>query len=163
MVRSATLKDVSRIAEILIFAKRTAYRSIFKNDKVTFGEMQVLPLALEYQNNPDLLKNIIVYDDEFVKGMANIKENFNDDGTVSIEIIEIYVDPFFQGCGIGRALLEEAERYAASRKASGISLWVLEKNMQTRNFYEKYGMKLSGEKKLEEGTTEYIVEYTKKF
>ena len=163
MIRNAVLKDVSRIAEILIFAKRSAYRNIFQNDKVTFGEMQVLPLALEYQNNPDLLKNIIVYDDEFVKGLVNIIERTNADGTTIIEIVEIYVDPFFQGSGIGLALLKEAERYGRNKKASGISLWVLEKNAKTRIFYEKYGLELSGEKKLEEGTTEYIVKYIKDF
>ncbi|HHV31503.1 hypothetical protein [Caproiciproducens sp. LBM24188] len=64
MIRNATEKDASRIAEILIFSKRVAYRSIFQNDKVSFGEMQVLPLAMEYIKNPELLEHIFVYDDE---------------------------------------------------------------------------------------------------
>ena len=42
-IRKAELKDVSRIAEILIFTKRTQYRPIFNDDQVSFGEMQVLP------------------------------------------------------------------------------------------------------------------------
>ena len=45
MIRRATIADASRIAEILIFAKRTNYRKIFQNDKVSFGEMQVYLLA----------------------------------------------------------------------------------------------------------------------
>ena len=163
MIRKANPDDISRIAEILIFTKRSTYRSIFQIDKVSFGDMQVLPLALEYQNNPGLIENIIVYDDEFVKGMANTKEYAADDGAMIIEIVEIYVDPFFQGLGIGRALLEEIERYGKNRKINEISLWVLEKNTGTRAFYEKYGFELSGEKKLEEGTTEYIVRYAKRF
>lgn len=32
MVRHATMKDISRIAEIIVFGKRTAYRSIFENN-----------------------------------------------------------------------------------------------------------------------------------
>ena len=47
-IRKAELKDVSRIAEILIFTKRTQYRPIFNDDQVSFGEMQVLPTAREY-------------------------------------------------------------------------------------------------------------------
>ena len=47
MIRRATPDDASRIAEILIFAKRTNYRSIFLNDFVSFHEMQVYPLAKE--------------------------------------------------------------------------------------------------------------------
>ena len=48
MIRRATIRDASRIAEISIFTKRINYRSIFNNDKVLFGEMQVYPLAKEY-------------------------------------------------------------------------------------------------------------------
>ena len=70
-IRKATPEDASRIAEILIFAKRTNYRSIFCNDKVSFGEMQVYPLAKEYIDCPDKLQNIWVYDDEFVKEFIN--------------------------------------------------------------------------------------------
>ena len=53
MIRHATIADASRIAEILIFTKRMNYRKIFQNDKVSFGEMQVYPLAKNYIDNPD--------------------------------------------------------------------------------------------------------------
>lgn len=89
-IRKATCEDASRIAEILIFAKRMNYRSIFRNDKVSFGEMQVYPLAKEYIECPDKLQNIWVYDDEFVKGMINIAGN---------RIKELYVDTFFPESG----------------------------------------------------------------
>lgn len=74
MIRHASTEDASRIAEILIFSKRMNYRTIFHNDKVTFGEMQVYKLAKEYIDNPEKLQNIWVYDDEFVKGMIHIEE-----------------------------------------------------------------------------------------
>jgi putative acetyltransferase len=48
MIRRAEVNDASRLAEILIFAKRTAYRQIFNNDNVSFNEMQVLDLALDF-------------------------------------------------------------------------------------------------------------------
>lgn len=91
MIRKAVGEDASRIAEILIFAKRTAYRTIFKNDKVSFGKMQVLPLALAYRDSPDLLADLFVYEDEFVKGVIRISI----DGCTA-EIRELYVDPFFK-------------------------------------------------------------------
>lgn len=52
-IRRAAPKDASRLAEILIFAKRVAYRPIFQNDAVSFGQMQVLPLANEYLGSPE--------------------------------------------------------------------------------------------------------------
>jgi hypothetical protein len=51
MIRKAATKDASRLAEILIFVKRTAYRLIFNNDKVSFNEMQLLNLALAFRDN----------------------------------------------------------------------------------------------------------------
>ena len=82
MIRRAKVNDASRIAEILIFTKRVNYRQIFQNDVVSFGEMQVYPLAKELIDYPDKLKNIWVYDDDFVKGMIHIN---------GPEIAELYV------------------------------------------------------------------------
>ena len=36
-------------------------------------------------------------------------------------------------------------------------LWVLEKNIKAIRFYERNGFVATGEKKLEEGTTEYLM------
>lgn len=144
MIRRATVNDASRIAEILVFTKRMNYRKIFQNDKVSFGEIQVYPLAKEYMENPDKLEHIWVYDDVFVKGMIHIEED---------KIVELYVDSFFENQGIGGELI----RFAIAEKACK-NLWVLEKNTDARRFYEKHGFTLTGVRQLEEGTTEYIVE-----
>lgn len=85
-IRKATIKDVSRLSEILIFSKRINYRAIFNNDKVSFKEMQVFALAQEYLTDTNKLENIWVYDDEFVKRMINIENK---------QIKELYVDSFF--------------------------------------------------------------------
>ena len=37
-------------------------------------------------------------------------------------------------------------------------LWVLEKNTDARRFYGRHGFTDTGNKRLEDGTTEYIVE-----
>ena len=36
-------------------------------------------------------------------------------------------------------------------------LWALERNIKAIRFYERNGFVITGEKKLEEGTTEYLV------
>ena len=156
------MDDASRLAEILVFAKRTAYRSIFRNDKVSFGEMQVLPLALAFLNDPGLLENTLVFDDEFVKGMINTNGITDKDGTRILEIKELYVDPFFQGDGIGGKLLSAIQTGSQSRGTTAVFLWVLEKNEKARKFYEKHGFILTDEREPEEGTAEFIVKYVKK-
>ncbi|MCM1124106.1 MAG: GNAT family N-acetyltransferase [Eubacterium sp.] len=144
MIRRATLEDASRIAEILIFTKRMNYRRIFRDDQVSFGEMQVYPLAKDYIENPHKLENIWVFDDEFVKGMVHVE------GT---RITELYVDTFFENQGIGAKLIE----YAIGHKGCDC-VWVLEKNTRAISFYERHGFTCTGEKQLEEGTTEFILE-----
>lgn len=142
-IRKAKEKDISRIAEILIFTKRMNYRSIFHDDIVSFGEMQVLPLAKTFLENLSLLDTYWVYDDEFVKGIIRIKDN---------QITELYVDVFFERQGIGKKLLE----FAIKEKNANY-LWVLEKNTLAISFYSRNGFQLSEERKLEDGTPEYII------
>lgn len=143
MIRQATAADASRIAEILIFSKRMNYRKIFQNDKVSFGEMQVYPLAKSYIDNPDKLEGIWVYDDEFVKGVIHHEGK---------QIVELYVDSFFENQGIGSKLIKYAIEYLGCD-----FLWVLEKNISAIRFYQRKGFMITGEKQYEEGTTEHIV------
>ncbi len=142
-IRKAAPKDISRIAEILVFVKRIKYRPIFRNDEYSFGELQVLSVAEKYKE-PAILDNILVYDDGFVKGLIRIEKN---------EIVELYVDYFFQGQGVGSRLIEYAkENYPVD------FLWVIEKNTDAVRFYEAHGFHLTDIKKTEAGTTEVKME-----
>ena len=141
-IRRATAEDVSRIAEILVFEKRMKYRSIFKDDVYAFGELQVLSVAEKYIESGSL-NNMFLYDDGIIKGLIRFEKE---------EILELYVDHFFQGQGIGSELIEFA------KENSQISfLWTIEKNTDAIRFYEAHGFHLTDNRKLEEGTTEYIV------
>ena len=143
MIRKATRNDLSRIAEILVFVKRIKFRPIFQDDEYSFGELQVLRVAEQY-SKPHILDHIFVYDDGgIVKGLIHIE------GT---EIVELYVDYFFQDQGIGSALIEYAkEHYPVS------FLWAIEKNTDAIRFYQAHGFHLTNTKTFEEGTTEYLV------
>ena len=131
MIRKAEPKDISRIAEILVFTKRIKYRSIFHNDEYSFNELQVVKLVEEYGNS-QVLDNIWVYDDGIVKGMIHVEGG---------EIVELYVDYFFWKEGIGSKLVEFAKE-----KFDAKFVWTL-----------AHGFKLNGKRQLEEGTPEYIV------
>ena len=148
MVRKASMQDVSRIAEIIVFGKRVAYRPIFNNDVVSFNELQVINLIEEYRNNPTLVDNMLVYDDGIIKGVIN--RIFKDD---TVEICEFYVEPFFKGNGIGKELIRQVILEARTSKMNIIFLWVIEDNLSARKFYENNGFIASGETCLIEGTT----------
>lgn len=131
-IRRAERADISRIAEILVFAKRAAYRKIFRNDELAFGDLQVLPVAERYLAEPDRLKHVWVYGETFAKGFAAVEGE---------EITKLFVDPFFQGQGIGERLLDYAVR-----ERGGKFLWALEENRAALRFYQKQGFILTGER-----------------
>ncbi len=110
------------------------YRKIFKNDSVSFGEMQVYPLAKRYIDNSDELDRIWVYDDEFVKGMIHIEGK---------QIVELYVDTFFENQGVGSRLI----KYAIEKQDCDY-LWVLEKNVKAIKFYQRHGFVITEEKNM---------------
>ena len=142
MIRKAEKRDLSRIAEILVFVKRIKFRPIFQDDAYSFGELQVLSVAEKY-SSPEILDHIFVYDDGIVKGMIHIEGN---------EIAELYVDYFFWDQGIGSKLLDFAiENFDVK------FLWALEKNSEAIRFYERHGFRLSDNRKFEEDTPEYLV------
>ena len=68
------------------------------------------------------------------------------------QIIEVYVDSFFENQGIGSKLVS----FAIEQMECDF-LWVLEKNIDAIRFYQRHGFALTEEKQYEEGTTEYIV------
>ena len=139
-VRQATIADLSRIAEIVIFNYRLNFYPIFQNDDYYFNELQVSKVAKQYE---DVVGNMWVYDDGAIKGVIQIENS---------EIKKLFVEPALQGKSIGSYLL----RYAiVEHKAN--TLWALEKNVRAIRFYKRHGFNVTTDKKLEEDTTEYLV------
>lgn len=143
MIRKAKKEDLSRIAEIFVFNNRINYFPIFQDAGYSFGELQVVSVIDRYFSRDEVLRDIYVYDDGLVKGFLLLK------GT---EIGKLYVEPCFQSQHIGQALI----RFAIDRGADLV--WALEKNTRAIAFYARHGFRPTGEKKFEEGTTEYLVE-----
>ena len=142
-IRKARMEDAARIAEIEIFNYRMNFYPIFKSDWFYFEELQVPKLIKRYQAEPELIGNTLVYDDGVVKGFVRVRAG---------EVEKLFVEPALQGQTIGAALLE----YAVERQKANF-LWALEKNTRAIAFYQRHGFCLAGEKKLEDGTTEYLV------
>lgn len=161
MIRKAQMKDISRLAEIEVFGKRVAYRPIFQDDNGSFNMIQVGNIIEAYRRNPELLEHISVYDDGIVKGIINWKDCSNGGITDEIELYCFYVEPFFKGQGIGRALLEHLIDEAVKRHKKKIYAWVLKENVPSRRFYERNGFIADGREGLVEGTTAYHMCYVR--
>lgn len=154
-LRKATIEDIPRIAEIIVFTKRHTYRDIFKNDEVSFNVIQVLSEAERYSQS-GALDDMYVYDDGIVKAMINahIEEYY-------IELSDFYVDKFFQKEGIGTYVMNEFMKQA-NIDAKEIKFWVLDKNVPARKFYENLGFRLTGVSQEFENSGFFILQYSKK-
>ena len=144
-VRKANREDLSRIAEILVFNYRLFFYPIFKSDEYYFDELSVPSLMKEFES---ALDSLYVYDDGVVKGFIKIEGTY---------IARLFVEPVLQNGSIGSRLLEYA-----MKEHHADHLWALEKNAKAIRFYERHGFALTGEKKPEDGTSEYLVLLRKK-
>ncbi|MBQ8201898.1 MAG: GNAT family N-acetyltransferase [Clostridia bacterium] len=139
-IRKARPEDAARIAEIEIFNYRLNFYPIFRNDSYYFDELQVPSLARGYAAAPE---SIWVYDDGVVKGFLRWERQ---------EVQKLFVEPVLQGQSIGAALLQHAIT------ENGVSfLWALEKNVRAIAFYTRHGFHLTKDRRLEDGTDEYLV------
>ena len=139
-IRQARREDAERIAEIVVFNYRLNFYPIFRDDGFYFEELRISNQMSRYASE---LETIWVYDDGVVKGFIQI------DGT---EVEKLFVEPVLQGNSIGAKLLE----YAISEQNVD-HLWALEKNTRAIAFYQRYGFRVTDDKKYEEDTTEYLV------
>ena len=145
LIRKADFNDLSRIAEIQVFNYRLYFYPIFKSDEYYFDELRVPSLMREYEAGLD---SLYVYDDGVVKGFIKIEGSY---------IARLFVEPILQNASIGSQLLEYAVK-----EHNANHLWVLEKNTKAMRFYKRHGFIATGEKKLEDGTSEYLVLLKKK-
>jgi len=52
-------------------------------------------------------------------------------------VVDLYVEPEYRKCGVGKALLESVKEWTKSRGLEYLELSVLEENLIGRNFYER--------------------------
>ena len=139
-IRKAECKDLARIAEILVFNYRLFFYPIFQSDEYYFDELSVPALMKKYETELD---SLYVYDDGVVKGFIKIEGTY---------IARLFVEPVLQNAAIGSRLLEFAvQEHRADH------LWALEKNVKAIRFYARHGFFTTGEKKFEDGTSEYLI------
>lgn len=134
MIRKATENDLSRIAEMIVVNYRMNFFQFFHNESFYFSELNVFDVAKDF--DADALKNTYVYDDGVVKGMILVNGD---------ELVKLYVEPQFQSCGIGAALLG----YAVN-ELKITWLWALEYNKRGIAFYKRNGFRLTGERFIED-------------
>ena len=135
MMRAMKHGDILRVAEICAFARRVAFKGIL-SDEHLFVDSSV-PHYVDYfeRDMGHVARQTYVYDDGLVKGFVTMQPC--EDGC--LQILRLYVEPPFQGVGVGSLMLDFCHELAASDGYGKICLWVLEKNIDEIRFYQSRG------------------------
>jgi len=161
MIRKTEPTDIPRIAEIVVYGWRCAFREIL-SDEVLFSEqtvaMRIARLEKSMPENTHLSN--FVYDDGLVKAAMTIGAS-GEKHPNALELWAIYVDPFFQRQGIGEQLLNHCEAEAAARGFREVRISTFQKNVVGRQFYEKMGYSIEGNPEYSEQRNAMMVKYLK--
>jgi ribosomal protein S18 acetylase RimI-like enzyme len=145
----ATIEDAETIAAIHVRTWQTAYEGIVPAQFLA---------ALSIQERANMWRIVISEHHGTVLlaaspngevGFISFGPSRDEDGREKAEIYAIYVLPQFWHQGIGRELLDAAERRLEDQRFIAFTLWVLEKNARARRFYEARGFRLDSSRKEE--------------
>lgn len=168
-VREARPEDAPAIAQAHVLSWQAAYRGLMPDEYLdslsiesrSEGWTRLLTSATSQQTV------FVADEDGDVVGFSSVgppqdAADAAPDGSVG-ELFTIYLRPEAWGRGLGRELLERAERELRDRGYGQAILWVVEGNDRTRRFYEAAGWSLDGGTKIEclPGTEAPAVRYRK--
>jgi GNAT superfamily N-acetyltransferase len=121
--RRATTADADSVADIFFAAK---------------VEMTYLPQLHTEEETRDWMRDVVLRDLEV--WVAEFDDRVTGFAALSDDLLELlYVHPQEQNQGVGTGLLELAKK----RRPRGLRLWVFQKNVGARRFYERHGFTLA--------------------
>ena len=147
LTRKATLSDSKKLSILYKAVYIQTYGTEGVSDEfANFITDQFSTARLEkiIHDHPD---NIIVA--EYKGNLVGVVEiEFNKacpvGGIVGPELNKLYILERFCGCGVGKKLIEEAEKVVLSKGIDRIWLWVLATNERAIKFYERHQYKWIG-------------------
>jgi ribosomal protein S18 acetylase RimI-like enzyme len=136
-VRRAKATDSERLAEIFAQSWRLAYRGIIPHPHLEcmIQRRGVSAWAKSIRTEAHLL---VVEAAGEVAGYATCGASRHH-GAYKGEIYELYLEPVYQGLGLGEFLFEACRNQLDRRGLDGLMVWVLEDNTSAADFYYRRG------------------------
>lgn len=157
-IHYARMEDTKALGHIMAASFRSAFAGFISKvtlDRCAVGEncAELFAAILEERRMGVLLGGI----GEEPLGLLVFTEK--PDGWTEIEAIHSLPESW--GTGLGAALLEFA--LDESNAGKGIGLWAFEENARARRFYEKHGLRWTGERRVSEFDGAIEVRYERKW
>lgn len=146
-IRKVESKDAREWFVLGFKVWRDAYKDIFPEEvfleKESRLEEKVKDFDHKLQNNERSIAYVAEYDKEIVGTMCGAIRSSYPHFDKYADLIGLYVDPRFQGFGIGTAFKNIFEHWATENGAARYVIGVLKDNAKARAVYESWGGKLS--------------------
>ena len=143
-LRRATSSDAAAVGRIHVESWNVAYRGIMPDEVIAKTD-----LAYRTQFWAERIADrewpvfVIEEQGECVAFCQMIPSRDPDDDATRIgHITSLHVLPWLRGKGYGRLLMNHVLGEFRNRGFSAVTLWVLERNLPARRFYEQYGFRL---------------------
>ncbi len=144
-VRLAQASDIKALAKVQTSSWKVAFKSILSAD--------VLEQYTDVKSCTQMLQGVL---DEskgnlyiaYLNGEPCGEIFWCDDNEETAEIVAVHSLESSWGTGVGQAMFNKVLLDIKASDKSKVYLWVFEKNMRARRFYEKYGFIHNGETKI---------------
>jgi ribosomal protein S18 acetylase RimI-like enzyme len=162
MIRKATINDVSRIAEIQIYGWRFAYAK-FLSEKKLYFDRQVIKSMKSHEKRIEEgnIDEFVYEDNEIIKGFMMMANSRDEDKKNAFELTVIYIEPYFKKQGIGTKMINYFEKVGREKNKKEFIVWVFDKNIEGKRFYEKNGYQHDGTRRNVEEYNEDEIRYEK--
>jgi len=151
-IRNAEIKDALGIATVHVKMWQKVYRGQIPDAFLDSLSIEVKKDGWKKSiQNPTKGGHILVAEiDGFIAGWVTGGVTRDEDVTPEVgELGGIYVHPDYEGKGIGSALMKELLSILKAEGYKKVTLWVLDTNKKTRDWYESKGWKVEGRTKTE--------------
>ena len=152
-LRNWTKEDFQTVRNILLVTWKDAYNFIPEKDIITHLENYYSETRLLELFNNHMVNGILAEIENESVGWMKL---FDDELAKRFYISSLYVLPGFQGYGIGKKLLLNAEETATNLKHDKVWLGVMIDNIKALEWYRKIGFEFVEEEPFKMGETEVL-------
>lgn len=145
-IRSAVPADAAKCADIHMRSWIFAYKDFIPMDIIESHNARRPVMWNELLVNSEDIHYVAVLDNIII-GIITINPPYEGDlPETACELSGLYLDPDYVGKGYGRFSMDWIKQEIFSRGYNMISLWVFDKNIRAKVFYEKCGFRPDGKR-----------------
>lgn len=151
-IRKALVSDAEGIAKVHVYTWQNAYLGLIP-DSILQGlsvELRTSSWIRNIKNPSPKSHTFIAEMDGEIVGFVDLGANREKDLEYEGEIYAIYVNPQIQGRGVGAALMQAGLKTLKSEGFAEAVLWVLDRNLHARAWYESNGWRSEGKTKFDQ-------------